>query len=300
MNYIWKLDDLEKVICEICGKDGVLVPQVQRSDRLIIVECKNCGLAFLNPRPKAFHISRLYSKDYFDGSLNSNNIGYSQKYLNNLTPKIAPILLEFIGLENLKNRKILEIGCASGILLAALRSFGAEVFGIEPVKEVAKIAISNFNLKIINDWFENVNLPKNYFDIIIAMEVIEHVLSPKFFLTKAFNLLKSNGILILSTPNYDAGKYIGPEWIGFRTSLEHIYYFSASAIRKLSENVGFNVVKIKSIGLANKHNPASKLKLIAKLIPGSHYIVKHLRKIQTKHQEKLGMAHSLYILLKKP
>ena len=82
----------------------------------------------------------------------------------------------------------------------------------------------------------------NYFDIAIALEVIEHVISPTNFLQSVNGVLKHDGYLLLSTPNYGCAKKYGEGWLGFRTSFEHIWYFSVESLKKIAIKEGFQLL----------------------------------------------------------
>ena len=121
----------------------------------------------------------------------------------------------------LKNLKILDIGCGGGLLCEPLSKLGAVITGIDPSKEnikVAKLHSKKMNLKInyICCSPENLNL-KNKFDIILNMEVIEHVSDVNLFIKNCSKLIKKTGIMFVATLNKNLKSYIfgivGAEYI---------------------------------------------------------------------------------------
>ena len=99
----------------------------------------------------------------------------------------------------LKNiKKILDVGCGGGLLSEPLSRLGAEVFGIDASDKNIKIAQlhakkSNLNIKYFCSSPEEFKI-KNEFDVILNMEIIEHVEDVDFFLKSCSKLLKKNGM----------------------------------------------------------------------------------------------------------
>ena len=121
----------------------------------------------------------------------------------------------------LKNIKILDIGCGGGLLSEPMCRLGAEVTGIDASKkniEVAKLHSKKNNLKInyICTSPEKLKV-KNKYDVILNMEIIEHVQDVNFFLKSCSNLLKKNGIMFVATLNKTLKSYVfaivGAEYI---------------------------------------------------------------------------------------
>ncbi len=117
--------------------------------------------------------------------------------------------------------KILDIGCGGGLLSEPMSRLGAEVFGMDASEkniEVAKIHAkkSGLNIKYFcssPERFET-NLK---FDVILNMEIIEHVEDVGFFLKSSSKLLRKNGIMFVATLNKTLKSYlfaiIGAEYI---------------------------------------------------------------------------------------
>ena len=121
----------------------------------------------------------------------------------------------------LENVKILDIGCGGGLLSEPMKRLGAEVVGIDASNkniQVAKIHAKKNKLDI--KYFcaspENFETEKK-FDVILNMEIIEHVDDVDFFLKSCSNLLKKDGIMFIATLNKTLKSYIfaiiGAEYI---------------------------------------------------------------------------------------
>ena len=121
----------------------------------------------------------------------------------------------------LKKLKILDVGCGGGLLCEPLSKLGAAITGIDPSNdniEVAKLHSKEMNLNInyIRCSPENLNL-KIEFDVILNMEVIEHVSNVNLFIQNCSKLIKKKGIMFVATLNKNLKSYIfgivGAEYI---------------------------------------------------------------------------------------
>ncbi len=121
----------------------------------------------------------------------------------------------------LKNIKILDVGCGGGLLSEPMCRLGAEVTGIDASDKNIKIAKlhskkNNLQIKYLCTSPEKFNT-KDKFDVILNMEIVEHVEDVNFFLKSCSKLLKKNGIMFVATLNKTLKSYIfaivGAEYI---------------------------------------------------------------------------------------
>ena len=134
---------------------------------------------------------------------------------------ISSFKLDTSNNQPLKKVKILDIGCGGGLLSEPMSRLGAEVIGIDASNKninVAKLHAKKNNLDIKYMCYspENFNT-KIKFDVILNMEIIEHVEDVKIFLESCSKLLKKNGIMFVATLNKTLKSYlfaiIGAEYI---------------------------------------------------------------------------------------
>ena len=121
----------------------------------------------------------------------------------------------------LKNIRILDIGCGGGLLCEPLSKLGAEVVGIDASEKnikIAKLHSKENNLKI--NYFcaspENFKI-KGKFDVILNMEIVEHVENVNFFLNQSTKFLKKKGLMFVATLNKTLKSFffaiIGAEYV---------------------------------------------------------------------------------------
>ena len=121
----------------------------------------------------------------------------------------------------LKNISILDIGCGGGLLSEPMSRMGAKVVGIDASKKninVAKYHAKRNKLKIDYICSYPENLKKNKrFDVILNMEIVEHVEDLKLFIKETSKLLKKDGLMFVATLNKTLKSYVfaivGAEYI---------------------------------------------------------------------------------------
>jgi|ERR1019366_7321682 2-polyprenyl-3-methyl-5-hydroxy-6-metoxy-1,4-benzoquinol methylase len=108
---------------------------------------------------------------------------------------IAPLLPD-------RMDRVLEIGCGAGATLKWLRSQHSvrHAVGIEVVPEMAKRAASVFDV-VLSDNVETMELPSGSFDVILALDVLEHLVDPWSVVRRLHRLLNPDGVIIASIPN---------------------------------------------------------------------------------------------------
>ena len=138
--------------------------------------------------------------------------------------QINPLRLNFIHEKiNLKNKKVLDVGCGGGILSESMAKLGAEVTGIDMGEKVINIAkLHALQSKLDIDYqcasIEAIaSKHKAGFDVITCMEMLEHVPDPSIIVSLCAKLLKPGGTLFMSTINRNIKAYlfavIGAEYI---------------------------------------------------------------------------------------
>tara|TARA_Y100001949_G_C15892806_1_gene288940 strand:- start:118 stop:846 length:729 start_codon:yes stop_codon:yes gene_type:complete len=123
--------------------------------------------------------------------------------------------------KSLKNIKILDIGCGGGLLCEPLSRLGAKVIGIDASEKNIKIAKTHAKkskLKINYYCASPENfISKEKFDVILNMEIVEHVNDVNLFLKESSKFLKKNGIMFIATLNKTLKSYVfailGAEYI---------------------------------------------------------------------------------------
>ena len=121
----------------------------------------------------------------------------------------------------LQGLSILDIGCGGGLLSEPMARLGAKVVGLDASDQNIKVAKHHLKKNKLNIKYLNV-APENYntnqkFDIILNMEVVEHVENVDNFINKSSKFLKKSGIMFIATLNQTLKSYlfaiIGAEYV---------------------------------------------------------------------------------------
>jgi len=134
---------------------------------------------------------------------------------------ISRFNLDSVSETPLQNLKVLDIGCGGGLLCEPLKRLGADITGIDASLnniEAAKLHAKGVGLdiKYLNVSPENLK-SKDKFDVILNMEIVEHVSNVDLFMESCSNLIVKNGIMFVATINQNLKSYIfailGAEYI---------------------------------------------------------------------------------------
>lgn len=155
-----------------------------------------------------------------------------------------------------KGKSLLEVGIGSGELLAAALEMEYNADAVEIVASSAERAANLLNIPVWNGDFLNYNIAKKY-DIIIMGDVIEHITDPGKALDKARNLLSEDGVLWISTPNYESAfsrihKFNDAMW----SVSNHLTYFSYKGFRSFAEQHGLQVQEYR---ISKRYNGSMEL-----------------------------------------
>ncbi len=133
--------------------------------------------------------------------------------------RMNPVRLQFMHntLATVKNgaytdASLLDIGCGGGLITEPFARLGMNVTGLDAAPETIRQARTHaydmlLEITYVNDALENFNPPQK-FDIVSALEIVEHVADLELFITHCHRMLKPNGVLFLSTLNRTIQSYI--------------------------------------------------------------------------------------------
>ena len=130
-----------------------------------------------------------------------------------LLHKLNPLRLEYISSRlEIKNKKILDIGCGGGILSEELSKMGAKVTGIDSSKKSINIAKKHakeqdLEIEYINGSILDVSNLGN-FDCVVCFEMIEHILDPKKLIEKIETISQKKSHLFMSTINRNLKSFV--------------------------------------------------------------------------------------------
>ncbi len=245
--------------CNLCGSNQASkIPfrYAFKGGYLWLYECNGCKLRSIWPRPTDEEITEMYAADYFteaDAATHHMNTDYLE-LLN--SGNYAD------GVANMKKYceqgSILEIGCATGNFLFALKNAGYHVKGIELSAFAVEYAKKNFNINIINKPFDaallNHEIFEKEFDVVVMGDVLEHFTNPTAAMHLVNTILKPGGVAIIHLPgtlNLISSKlaFMVYRLIGSQKTMTippyHLTEFSEKTIRTMCAKSGFSKVVVK-------------------------------------------------------
>lgn len=208
------------------------------------------------------------------------NIYSDQKNLGNLAGSVRmKNMLAVLDGMKLENGNILDIGCHDGTLLSLIKNRNNNFHGLEAsdwgLEECKKRKI-NVQQYFFDDK-TRLSFSDNFFDVVIAGEIIEHIFDTDFFLEETGRVLKPGGRLLISTPNIAS---LGRRLLLFfgknpiievspsdPESSGHIRYFTFQTLKQLLEKHKFKRLLFRSDCVNFSKNGKIKSVFLAKIYP---------------------------------
>lgn len=141
--------------------------------------------------------------------------------------------------------RVLELGSAHGGFVALLRQAGYDAIGLDLSPAIVELARKTFDVPMLTGPIESqATLEPGSFDVIVMMDVIEHLPDPKGTIEHCLKLLKPDGILMLQTPSYPAQSSLDDlrtekhQFLLHLSPGEHIHLFSENSLAMLLKRAG--------------------------------------------------------------
>ncbi len=239
--------------CKVCGFSDVRVVNLRptRQDQgvdsgcfiptagdfgvpAVLAKCRHCGFV------SSLDAQAGSAAQHYAGSEDSLYVAQAEqrkwafgRVLDDLTALVKP------------PADLLDVGCSYGLFLNSASSRGYRVKGIDPSRDACGYCADKLKLPVVQATIERAGFPADSWDVITALEVIEHLPDPKIILQQAYAWLKPGGIFYMVTPDLSSlsAKICGYRWWSYRRM--HLSYFSAYSLRLLLNAYGFSLLKVK-------------------------------------------------------
>jgi len=233
--------------CNFCKNAGISVVYKLKHQKLI--RCKNCGLIFLDKQRT--DLENLYAREYYSTSESNMLANYMDyKDQEKIVKNNFHFAYDFIS-KNMskKKNKLLDVGAGFGYFVKYLPN-NIQSQAVEVSREAVNALKINTKAKIYNGNFLDVNI-KSTFDFIVSYDVIEHQNDLVGYLSKIKSLLKKDGIVIFTTPDFGSpiNKIFG-KTAPLIQPLYHNYYFTKEWIKRNAPNLCYKVIYLKTSYLA--------------------------------------------------
>jgi 2-polyprenyl-3-methyl-5-hydroxy-6-metoxy-1,4-benzoquinol methylase len=193
-----------------------------------ILRCRDCKFVFSQLRPPDEQLHTLYRA--MDPSVYEKEAHGRRK----TGRKHLAIIQKYK-----HGGKLLDAGCASGVLLSCAADAGWEVTGVEPSEVLAEKAKESLGGRgaVICATLQDADLPRASFDVLTLWDVLEHVREPVPFLETCVSLIKPGGYLIANVPDIRSqpARLLGERWPLLLA--EHLNYFDRDTLKLIGERV---------------------------------------------------------------
>lgn len=207
-----------------------------RKNNCDILRCEECGLGRTDAA--GFDPASYYTEDYFEG-------GHSDGYADYLgaEPVLRREFRQTIdAMRSLKpNGRLLELGCAYGFFLAEAAAH-YDVTGIELAADAAAFGRGR-GYQIISGVADEPTLAGlGMFDVIVMLDVIEHLPAPRETLALCERHLNPGGIIVISTGDFGSlpAKLLGSHW-RLMTPPQHLWFFTRTSMLRLGNSLGLHM-----------------------------------------------------------
>ncbi|MEO8168970.1 MAG: class I SAM-dependent methyltransferase, partial [bacterium] len=149
-----------------------------------------------------------------------------------------------------------DVGCGPGGVLKIAQERGWNAVGVEisswAVQEGKKNGLNIFEGSLLDAAF-----PSNHFDAVSMFDVLEHLTTPKEYLSEIQRILKPGGVLVVETPNVDGffARYVYKENADLIKPRAHICLYGPASAKYLVSSIGFSDFKIMTFPYSRKLSP---------------------------------------------
>jgi SAM-dependent methyltransferase len=202
-----------------------------------MVTCRECKTLYTAQLPEAEH-AEDYDSYYHEGNLNIPD--FISRRLDEIIEGFAPYK---------QNGRLLDIGFGAGTLLEAAQRAGWQPFGVEVAGRAVEQARA-MGFEVFQGLLHEAKYPDDYFDVVTASEVLEHVPDPKMVLREIARVLRPGGLLWMTTPH---GRGMSAHVLGLKWSTvsppEHLQLFSREGGRRMLKAAGLRQVRVAAEGI---------------------------------------------------
>lgn len=214
-----------------CAKCNCLVSKMEFDDSIVNISNEETNLYGEN-----------YWKEHLKKDYNLPTI--DERAFSDLSERCV-YWLSFLLKYRLPPAKVLEIGCGSGSFVYMMEKSGYYSTGTELSKNICDINSKTFGINMLCGAIENLEIAESTYDIVVLMDVFEHLFDPLESIKEITQILKDDGILVIQTPNYTGQSIdkIKKEYKAFLQQLkpnEHIHLFNKTSVSRILEDHGFN------------------------------------------------------------
>ena len=239
--------------CLACGSRSLAAAAMRyewQGTRFPAARCRDCGMLFLRVQPVGETLARMYSSEYFAQDFRCGRSDAQATDEAAFRAENDGLLDRFEPLRGAG--RLLEVGCATGLLLKRARERGWQGTGVELSPDAVQHARA-LGLTVHQGTIADAALPANAFDIVYMGDVLEHVPDCRATLAEVARVLAPGGHAIVRGPitTHSLARRLGLALYGalgreivLREPPYHLWEFRPASLRRLAERVGLEVVAL--------------------------------------------------------
>lgn len=222
--------------CPLCGSKDL--HEVKEYSHQHLVKCRNCGFVFSRKIPSDEDLAYVY-----------NTFFIIQQSVSPITVKRYHEMLDYFEPFR-KNNNIIDVGCGDGYFLDEAKKRGWNVYGTEYMDSKVEFCRQkgiNMSQGILN----LANYAPGFFDVIVSIEVIEHINNATEEIKNFNSILRKGGIVYLTTPHYNSlSRHVFHGKWNVISYPSHLSFYTKKPLRRLFESSGFSLVRFATTGLS--------------------------------------------------
>lgn len=236
-----------------------------------VVECSNCALLRLDPKPTPEELATFYPETYWFEEAPSSAGRLAEIY----RQFVIGDHVWFVTRASRQPGPVLDIGCGGGSFLHAIEKQGHTVYGSDISQKAARTALTQYGIPATCASLPHLPFRAGSFSVVTMFHVLEHLADPMAALEAAWHLLAPGGRVVVQVPNAACWQMLllGERWSGLDIP-RHLIDFRAEDLEGLLEHCGFEVRRRKFFSL--RDNPAG---LATSLCPSLDPMARKVRRV---------------------
>lgn len=242
---------METVACALCGRqnDRLILQTPDREYGLgeifYVVQCQDCGLVYVNPRPTEAELPTYYPTTYYvyagahGHQQTASQARAAREYYSGRLKQLA------CNLPAVSPGRLLDVGCGDGHFLFLMQEQGWDAIGVEISERTAQFASNKYGLSILPGQLGDARLPGRCLDLVTFWHSLEHVPDPRLALLETHRILRKDGYVVVQVPNIATILFrVFGRYYSMLQVPRHLYHFGPRTLQTMLSLTGFQVVSV--------------------------------------------------------